>query len=81
MNYIVEIRDRGLEEYLLEKDYTEFIGLLKYFVEVQEEKADIIKIFMESDGNFKICDENDKPLENNYTIDVMSFGPERKYEL
>lgn len=72
MDYIIEIRDRGLEEYLLEKDYNEFIGLLKYFVQMQEEKVDVLKIHIETDGNFKFFDKYDRPLESNYTKDIMN---------
>lgn len=74
MDYIIEIRDRGLEEYLLEKDYNEFIGLLKYFVQIQEEKVDLLKIYIEENGTFKLFDKYDRPLENNYTKDIMNLA-------
>ncbi len=74
MEYIIEIKDRGLEDYLVQKDYNEFIELLKYFVQIQEEKIDILKIYIEKNGNFRLCDKHDQALENNYTKDIISLA-------
>ncbi|MBE7039011.1 MAG: hypothetical protein E7404_08950 [Ruminococcaceae bacterium] len=51
------------DEYLDEKEYLDFIKLLKYFVSVQNtscEKADIIK---RNDGRYLILDENKKEID------------------
>lgn len=74
MDYIIELKDRGFEEYLIEKDYNEFINLLKYFVDVQEEKIDILKLYIEKDGSFKLYDKNDKNLEENYIEDIFNIA-------
>ncbi|OPJ55767.1 putative sporulation protein YtxC [Alkalithermobacter paradoxus] len=74
VDYVIEISDRGLEKYLVERDYKEFIQLLKYFVEIQEEKEDILKIHIEKEGIFKLYDKYNRPLENNYTKDIISLA-------
>jgi putative sporulation protein YtxC len=74
MDYIIQIKDRGLEEYLLQKDYSEFIELLKYFVDVQQEKVDILKLYIEREGTFRLCDKYDQDLENNYTKDIFNLA-------
>ncbi|MEJ8554088.1 sporulation protein YtxC [Tepidibacter sp. Z1-5] len=74
MDYIIELKDRGFEEYLIEKDYNEFVNLLKYFVDVQEEKIDILKLYIEKDGSFKLCDKNDRNLEEKYIEDIFNIA-------
>ncbi|CAH2212342.1 putative sporulation protein YtxC [Tepidibacter aestuarii] len=74
MDYVLELKDRGFEEYLIEKDYNEFINLLKYFVDVQEEKIDILKLYIEKDGTFKLYDKHDRNLEENYIEDIFNIA-------
>ena len=74
MDYIIELKDRGFEEYLIEKDYNEFINLLKYFVDVQEEKIDVLKLYIEKDGSFKLYDKNDMNLEETYIEDIFNIA-------
>lgn len=50
------IIDKVVESYMVEKEYNEFIKLLKYFVEIQESKIDKINIIVESGGNYIIQD-------------------------
>lgn len=51
------IVDGVVEEYVLEKEYSEFIKLLKYFVEIQESKYDLINIIINEKGEYIIEDE------------------------
>ena len=37
---IEEIIDKVVEEYMVEKEYREFVKLLKYFVDIQESKIE-----------------------------------------
>lgn len=48
--------DRVVEKYMSEKEYKEFIRLLKYFVEIQESKIDEINIIIQKDGEYIIKD-------------------------
>lgn len=58
--------EQAVDEYLMEKEYDDFIGLLKYFVEIQEPKMGKIHILLEEDGAFRIYDEWDHEIKNDY---------------
>ncbi|MEG0799467.1 MAG: putative sporulation protein YtxC, partial [Bacilli bacterium] len=50
--------EKIVERYMVEKEYNEFISLLKYFVEVQESRLDRIDIFIgKEDGQYILKDE------------------------
>jgi putative sporulation protein YtxC len=70
------IVDKVVEDYMVEKEYNEFIKLLKYFVEVQESKVDEVNILIESSGNYKLRDEEGKDLLG----DIMMELPRVKFD-
>jgi len=55
-----EIVNSAVDEFMLEKEYMEFIRLLKYFVDIQEPRVDQIKIVFRSNGKFTLLDEHDR---------------------
>lgn len=59
---IEEIIDKVIERYIVEKEYNEFIKLLRYFVDIQENKLECINILVEEDGTYKVTDDNDKDM-------------------
>lgn len=72
-NYISKISDIAVEEYLIKKDQDEFINVLKYFIEAQDEKIDLVKLYILKDGTFLLCDKNDKTIENTNEEDMMNM--------
>jgi putative sporulation protein YtxC len=52
------IIDKVVERYMVEKEYNEFIKLLKYFVEIQESKIDEVNIIIDNNGGYLIQDNN-----------------------
>lgn len=54
LNRIVE---KIVEDYVIEKEYSEFIKLLKYFVEIQESRYDTINIIVDEKGEYTVEDE------------------------
>lgn len=50
------IIDKVVEKYMVDKEYNEFIKLLKYFVEIQESKIDYLSIIIDNDGKYIIKD-------------------------
>ena len=56
------IVDKVVEDYMVEKEYDEFIKLLKYFVEVQDSKVDEVNILIEKNGDYYLRDENGNDL-------------------
>lgn len=58
-NYIKELNEtveRAIEIYIAEREYNEFIKLLKYFVEIQEPKIDIVHLMCTPDGKYLLLD-------------------------
>lgn len=50
------IVDKTVESFMVEKEYNEFIKLLKYFVEIQESKIDEVHIINKKDGSYEVKD-------------------------
>lgn len=59
---IEKIIDKIVERYMIEKEYKEFIRLLKYFVEIQECKIDTINIIIQEGNHYIVKDEEGKNL-------------------
>lgn len=56
------IIDKVVESYMVEKEYNEFINLLKYFVEIQDSKIDKVNILIQKDGSYKVQDDTGKDI-------------------
>ena len=54
---IEDIIDKVVEEYMVEKEYKEFVKLLKYFVDIQESKIYKINIYITDNGGYLLKDE------------------------
>lgn len=54
----------AIDEYLLEKEYREFIRLLKYFVDIQEPRMDEVHVVVLATGSFRLLDSSGKNLNN-----------------
>jgi putative sporulation protein YtxC len=63
---IYEVIDRVVEEFVMEKEYNEFIKLLRYFVNIQESKIDLINIVVDKGGKYHFFDEKNKVIDDNY---------------
>ncbi|HHY38031.1 MAG TPA: hypothetical protein GX507_03795 [Clostridia bacterium] len=57
LDELEEVVDRAVDEFLLDREYQEFIKLLRYFVQMQEPKVMRVKVYLERDGTFSINDE------------------------
>jgi putative sporulation protein YtxC len=64
------IVDKVVERYMVEKEYSEFIKLLKYFVEVQESKIDEVNIVIDKEGNYEVKDSEGKDMLNDFLSDL-----------
>jgi putative sporulation protein YtxC len=68
-DYLTELEvaiDRAVEDFVVEKEYEEFINLLKYFIDNQEAKNRLIHVVKINNGHFKLLDQNEKVVENTY---------------
>lgn len=64
VKYIADVVDIALEEYLIKKDQDEFISVLKYFIEIQEEKLDLLKVHIKEDNSFLLYDKDNNKIDN-----------------
>jgi len=67
--YLAELRDateKAVDEFLMEREYREFIQLLQYFVEVQEPRMEIVNLYISESGSFKLLDDKMQPVRNDF---------------
>jgi len=67
--YLGELQDaadKAVDDYLMEREYQEFIQLLKYFVDIQEPRVEVVNIMVNGAGNFKLYDEKMEAIKNDY---------------
>lgn len=58
-DYLDELEDavdRAVDDFLLEREHSEFIRLLKYFVEVQEPRVEEVHVLIRAGGSFRLVD-------------------------
>jgi putative sporulation protein YtxC len=64
-DYIEELEDavdRAVDDYLMDKEYQEFIRLLRYFIEMQESRAEEVHVLVDAGGIYRLIDGNDQPV-------------------
>ena len=59
---IEDVIEKVVEEYMVEKEYKEFVKLLKYFVDIQESRIDEVNIYVQEDGGYVIKDKYGKDI-------------------
>ncbi len=57
-----EIVDKAVDGFLMEREYREFIKLLRYFVEIQEPKFNIIHVNPTCDGKYVLLDHKKREI-------------------
>ncbi|MHB0886428.1 MAG: putative sporulation protein YtxC [Bacillota bacterium] len=67
-----EAVDQAVDDFLLEREYNEFIRLLKYFVDAQEPKLDLVHVFLNQDGTFKLADSQQNVINNEYLEEFVA---------
>lgn len=60
--YLEDIVTKVVEGYMADKEYNEFIKLLKYFVEVQESRIEEVNIAIMEDGSYGIMNKEGKDI-------------------
>ncbi|GAB6157288.1 putative sporulation protein YtxC [Desulfotomaculum varum] len=66
LNEIKEAVDQAVDDYLMEREYREFIQLLKYFVEIQEPKAELVNVLINDKGSYKLFDAQNHPISSEF---------------
>jgi putative sporulation protein YtxC len=57
-----EAVEKAVDDYFLDKEYREFIGLLRYFVEIQKPRLDLVHVVHSSQGVFGLYNEQQQPI-------------------
>ncbi|MCR1897755.1 putative sporulation protein YtxC [Irregularibacter muris] len=84
-NYIEDLKDAvdvAVEDYLMEREYNEFIRLLQYFVDIQEPKIHTLHILIDESHKFSLLDANYQTIKNEYLEELATefLDGEIKYE-
>lgn len=74
ISYISILSDIAMEEHLIKRDKKEFLDSLKYFIDIQEEKMELLRITIMKDGNFILSDENGSEVENLSNEELMNLA-------
>ncbi len=81
-NYIIDLGEtveRAIEDFLTNKEYNDFIKLLKYFVDIQESKVKMIHLMMDQDHRYKLYDEEYQLINNDYLREIASEITENNF--
>ncbi|MCX7748293.1 MAG: putative sporulation protein YtxC [Clostridia bacterium] len=57
-----EIVDEAVDDFLMQREYREFIRLLRYFVDVQEPKFNIVHVMIDCEGKYLLLDESKREI-------------------
>lgn len=66
MRELNEIVDRAVDGFLMDREYQEFIRLVKYFVELQEPRLDEVHVVMRAPDSYRILSRSGEVIENEY---------------
>lgn len=76
--YISELKtaiDSAVDDFLIEREYGEFIQLLRYFVEIQEPRIEMVHVVVKKNGLFGLYDKDKERINNNniqdFAMDLM----------
>jgi putative sporulation protein YtxC len=63
---LVETIDKAVDAFMVDREYREFIRLLKYFVEIQEPRHDEVHVVTRPTGAYRLIDREHRIIENDY---------------
>lgn len=70
-DYLAELEeavDEAVDELLLEREYEEFVELLRHFVETRPPKVDFVHVTRLPDGRFRLLDDRGRPLAPGFLV-------------
>lgn len=76
-----EAIDNAVDDFLMEREYGEFIQLLRYFVDIQDSKLELAHVIVKPNGSFALYDKNKQTI-NSQTIDdfILDVNNDINYE-
>ncbi|MBU5427324.1 putative sporulation protein YtxC [Tissierella pigra] len=73
--YILDISiEKSIGEFEVEKEYQEFMNMLKYFVDVQEPKYELVNVIIKNNDYF-LLDQDNNIIENG----LLEYTPEEEF--
>ncbi|WP_018084422.1 putative sporulation protein YtxC [Desulfurispora thermophila] len=72
--YVSELKeaaDKAVDDFLLEKEYNEFVQLLRYFVEMQEPRVSLVHVLIMPNGAFKLYDRHYRNINSEFLEGLM----------
>lgn len=63
---LVETIDRAVEAFMADREYREFVRLLRYFVELQEPRLEEVHVVVRPGGLYRLLDRDNQVVENDY---------------
>lgn len=63
-----------IEEFFIEKEYDEFVKLLKYFIDMEDSKMEQVDIIIKKDGSFKVVNEKGKDIIEKLFENISDLG-------
>lgn len=68
------IIDQAVDDYLVDREYKEFISLLQYFVELQPSLLDTVHVTVNDDGNYELYDEEQSLVKVNFAKGIEPYS-------
>lgn len=59
-----DVVDKAVDDFLMDREYREFIRLLRYFVDIQEPKIDTVHVIVGFDDRYMLLDGSKKEITN-----------------
>jgi putative sporulation protein YtxC len=72
MKELEDVVDKAVDDYLMEKEYEEFIRLLKYFVDIQEPKFEIVHVLSGYNNRYILLDHEQNEITNECIQDFVN---------
>lgn len=79
-NELFEMVETGLDDYLEDKQYQEFVDLLRYFIAAQETKQEVVHVVPSVDKPFLLYDKHGQRLRLEQLDAVFSIGEQNSRE-
>lgn len=83
-DYLVDLEDRvdqAVDEFLIDREYREFVRLLRYFVDAQQSRTPLVHVILQEDGQFELLDPDSRPLQSDIIQEFRLETPDAELNL
>jgi putative sporulation protein YtxC len=71
LGQLEEAMEQAVDEFMLEKEYREFISLLRNFLAAQEPRVDRVHVLVRGDGGFRLVDDNGSSVSERFLTECL----------